>query len=239
MIWFACGQCGKLHGRPESAVGSLVFCECGHGNRVPWESTASPPDPAAEPAVPAVVLPAQPPKLAPVPVGEERLPVPPPRPARRVRSRRRDPERCFNHPELPSEATCADCQENFCKQCVTQLEDKVLCGPCKNYRFRVLARPPRVSGMAIAGVIVALIGAPLALFIVLPLTAAGANPFLALAIGLTPQLVAGLLGGLALRTTFTNPRLAGQALAVTAVVTAVTSCLLLGALAMLSYSQWL
>jgi hypothetical protein len=239
MIWFTCGQCGKLHGRPESAVGSFIFCDCGHGNRVPWESTASPPDPEAEPALPAVALPADPPRLSPIPVGEERLPASIPRPVRQRRSRRRDPARCFNHPDLPSEAVCADCQEHFCKQCLTQLEDKTLCGPCKNYRFRILGRPPRVAGMAVAGVIVALVGAPLALFLILPLSAAGASPVLAIAVGLTPQLVAGLLGALALRTTFTNPRIAGQGLAVTALVTAVTSCLLLGAVAMISYSQWL
>ena len=51
MIWFTCKQCGKTHGRPENSVGSLVFCECGAGNTVPWESTvAEPEQPAAAPA---------------------------------------------------------------------------------------------------------------------------------------------------------------------------------------------
>src|SRR6516164_6467007 len=50
MIWFACKQCGKRHGRGEHLAGTLVFCECGHGNRVPWSSTI--PEPAPEPPPP-------------------------------------------------------------------------------------------------------------------------------------------------------------------------------------------
>ena len=56
MIWFACKQCGKRHGRAEHLSGTLVFCECGHGNRVPWSSTVAEPEP------------------------EEAAPLPPPRP---------------------------------------------------------------------------------------------------------------------------------------------------------------
>ena len=50
MIWFACKQCGKRHGRAESLVGTLVFCECGQGNRVPWASTVP------EPEAPVIAL---------------------------------------------------------------------------------------------------------------------------------------------------------------------------------------
>ena len=65
MIWFACKQCGKSHGRGEHLAGTLVFCECGHGNRVPWSSTIAEPEP------------------------EEAMPAPPPRP--RVPPTPRDP----------------------------------------------------------------------------------------------------------------------------------------------------
>ena len=41
MIWFTCRQCGKRHVRPEAECGTLVFCECGQGNRVPWQSTVA------------------------------------------------------------------------------------------------------------------------------------------------------------------------------------------------------
>ena len=43
MIWFTCKKCGKTHGRTETSAGTMVFCECGNGNTVPWESTAAPP----------------------------------------------------------------------------------------------------------------------------------------------------------------------------------------------------
>src|SRR5262249_4493976 len=43
MIHFACKTCGKLFERPDAAAGTLVFCDCGTGNRVPWESTATAP----------------------------------------------------------------------------------------------------------------------------------------------------------------------------------------------------
>ena len=49
MIWFACKQCGKTHGRPDSAIGATIFCDCGCGLLVPWESTA------AEPSTPVIV----------------------------------------------------------------------------------------------------------------------------------------------------------------------------------------
>ena len=49
MIWFACKQCGKVHSRPESAAGAMVFCDCGQGCIVPWESTAPEPEAEAEP----------------------------------------------------------------------------------------------------------------------------------------------------------------------------------------------
>src|SRR5262249_16114600 len=44
MIWFSCKQCGKVHGRAENSAGTLVFCDCGQGNTVPWESTAAEPE---------------------------------------------------------------------------------------------------------------------------------------------------------------------------------------------------
>jgi hypothetical protein len=236
MIWFQCGQCGKRHGRAESAAGSLVFCDCGHGNRVPWESTVAAPE--GPPEVPAVILPAEPARLAAVPVGEERLPAPGARPARRERGRRRDPDFCFNHRDLPSELACDACEERFCRQCVAQVEGKTLCAPCKNYHYRALARPPRVSGLAVASIITALVAAALMLFLPLGVTAAGGSVVVLLAIALAPQLLAGLLAAAALHTTSNNPKLGGQSLAVSALVTAVVSCLVLGALTMLSAVQW-
>jgi hypothetical protein len=56
MIWFSCKQCGKRQSRPDSQAGSMVFCDCGNGNRVPWSSTVAPEVMEAEPVpVPASV----------------------------------------------------------------------------------------------------------------------------------------------------------------------------------------
>src|SRR6478672_8204692 len=123
MIWYACKQCGKRLRQPDSAAGSFVFCECGGGNRVPWESTLPPPETPAEP-----------------PALEESRP---PEPAAI------DPAYCLNHQDVPSEVVCDDCREHFCPACVLRVRGKTLCGPCKNLRLARLQRPPRTSGMAI------------------------------------------------------------------------------------------
>ena len=57
MIWFSCPKCGKTHGRPENSAGTMVFCECGQGNRVPWESTVAEPPPQV-PALSSLPMPA-------------------------------------------------------------------------------------------------------------------------------------------------------------------------------------
>src|SRR4051812_28695655 len=103
MIWFACKQCGKVHGRPEASAGATVFCDCGQGNLVPWESTAA--EPESAPVADAPALPALQPLTFEAPPrpsdpGDE------PRP-RRARERR-DPEFCFNHQRVPKVGTCAD-----------------------------------------------------------------------------------------------------------------------------------
>ena len=53
MIWFGCKKCGKRHGKAESLCGTLVFCDCGFGNRVPWSSTVPEPEAPEPTAVPA------------------------------------------------------------------------------------------------------------------------------------------------------------------------------------------
>jgi hypothetical protein len=232
MIWFICSQCGKRHGRPESAIGSVLFCTCGHGNRVPWESTAPEPEPGEEP----IVLPAQPPPLGAVPVGEELLP--PTRPNRRSLGGRRDPAYCFNHGDLPAEVACTSCGERFCPRCVVHLENKTLCGPCKNFHFSTLAKPPRVSGLALSAVLVSLICAGVMLLLVPVLLQSGASPLVLLALACVPQLFAILLAGLALHVMAANPKIGGQALALTALIAAITACVVLGALTMMGLVQW-
>lgn len=236
MIWFACKQCGKKHSRPESSAGTLVFCECGQGNLVPWESSVA--EPEGPPPLPAAVPLPEPPRLQPIPVSEERrASLPPRRPdtaplRRRGQARERDPNYCFNHMDLAAEETCAACKERFCRHCLIQFEGQLLCAPCKNERIRVLTRPPRLSGMAVTAVILALLSGPLALCLV-PLTAS-AGALLAL----LPQLFAFALAGMALHATEADSRLSGRALAIAAMVTAGVGVILTVGMTLYSFVQW-
>ena len=108
MTRFACQQCGKRHQQPDDAAGSLIFCECGQANRVPWESAAPAPQERDE--------------------GRGR-----PGPRRRRwsdadededepsrRRRPRDPAVCLNHPGAVPAHTCPDCGEAFCPRCLVE-----------------------------------------------------------------------------------------------------------------------
>ena len=96
MIWFACPKCSKVLGRPENAAGAMVFCECGHGLTVPWESTA--PEPAHVPV--AAAPPAR--RVEPLSFGgtaqpAPSSPLPPPRASRRRARIEVDSNVCLNH----------------------------------------------------------------------------------------------------------------------------------------------
>src|SRR5436309_12681516 len=77
MIWFSCRQCGKQHGRADNLAGTMIFCDCGQGLRVPWSSTIP------EPEVTEELVPLPPPRetpALPAPDDKPRVP-PPPRPS--------------------------------------------------------------------------------------------------------------------------------------------------------------
>lgn len=191
MIAFACKKCGKRHSRPAGQAGSMVFCDCGHGNRVPWPSDAMPDAvavPEAEPVPPLRPRPAPPPRpvpaAVPVPVPlPEALPAStpaPPRPApgplplagkRPALVGKVNPNFCFSHDELPREQSCAVCKLPFCQACVVSVQGELLCGPCKNFRLASLSRPPRVLPAATVALVVALVVAPVSF--VLSLVAVG------------------------------------------------------------------
>src|SRR5262245_54077212 len=130
MIWFTCKQCGKKHSRSESLAGTLVFCDCGQGNRVPWGSTAEVPElldaqpvpvPVPEPARPRA-LPREIPDTPPAPALAAQ---PPGRPARLPRKVK--PEFCFHHDEDASAGTCSACKLPFCPNCLVTLGGQTLC----------------------------------------------------------------------------------------------------------------
>lgn len=223
MIWFSCKQCGKTHGRAEDLSGTLVFCECGQGNRVPWSSTAPEPDAPPRPAEPP------PPPRSPAPTPEPEPARAAPRAWRRGRPAvRPDPSRCFNHEDRPSSTTCEGCRESFCDACVVKLEGNTLCAPCKDYRARAASRPPRVSGLAIASCLLALLVAgPLSFC--LPLSVVGmqdggdsvtvAAPVFGM-IAVALPLTALILGVLALREIETKRDVSGRPVALTGTIAA-------------------
>jgi hypothetical protein len=209
MIHFTCKQCGKEHDRPDREAGALVFCDCGWAVRVPWEGTLPPGQaPAEVPARPRAWL------------GERR------EPERRPEAPPWDPTHCFNHPDSPCQQTCADCGVTFCEDCVATFQGAVLCGPCKNLRVRRLHQRQRISGLAIAALLVAVLGGP-AGFCVLSLAVGSQHPPLAWA-GILPPLVGLSLGMAALNQIESNPKVGGRAMALTGTIAGLVSAVVMG-----------
>ncbi len=218
MIWFACSKCKKVHGRPDNAGGAMVFCECGQGMTVPWESTAAEP-----PHTPAVVVP-QSGRDAPLSFGGSPSRPLPPEPLPPVRAGRRraryehDPNVCLNHETRTKQKVCADCGMSFCDDCVVSFRGQTLCGPCKNYEAKLLQQPPQTSGLALASLLLALAAGPL-MFCLLSVGASRGFALLTL-FALAPQVMAFLAGLFALRRAQSDPRVGGQTLAITGILTA-------------------
>jgi hypothetical protein len=225
MISFACRQCGKRFDRPDSAAGTLIFCACGIGNSVPYESSLPPLEPERVPSFPANPPPSQsypPPRFPDEPLGRPYGSSPPPR----------DRGVCFNHPETPSDRFCADCNEPFCGDCTTEIEGKPRCGPCKNFRLRTGQRPPSVSAAALLS---PLLSFPAALFSVFVILVAGGTKSIEAVIFWTtativPQIIAMVLAGRGLQVVETDPRYGGHSLALTGLVSAVVFSVLLATL---------
>lgn len=217
MIWYACKQCGKRHGRAEHLAGTLVFCECGHGNRVPWSSTVPEPEPEE-------ARPAPPPRpRVPRPALDEDRPEPELLRPRRSRERHRiNSAYCLNHEETPKEATCEACHCSFCSACVVTLQGQTLCGPCKNFRVGGRSRPARLSPLAVLAFVLGLVCVVVSL--ILTLVAVGASMLaesgvvVAVVCCLIAVLLASgelVLGWVALRQIDRQPAFGGRGLAMT------------------------
>ncbi|TAL02205.1 MAG: rhomboid family protein [Verrucomicrobia bacterium] len=52
-------------------------------------------------------------------------------------------QRCFNHAHREAVARCPECQRFFCRECVTEHEDVVICAAClaKHARVPLFRRP--------------------------------------------------------------------------------------------------
>lgn len=61
---------------------------------------------------------------------------PPPVPPRAVAPRRR----CARHEAREAVARCVDCGGGFCRECVTEHEDRLYCAPCFSLRVAPAAR---------------------------------------------------------------------------------------------------
>lgn len=56
-------------------------------------------------------------------------------------------QRCFNHALREAVARCPQCRHCFCRECVTEHDDRVICAAC----LARLARTPRQRRPALAG----------------------------------------------------------------------------------------
>jgi len=260
MIWFTCKKCSKKHGKADNLAGTMVFCDCGQGNTVPWQSTTSAPETPPEPPRRAA-----PPPPRPLPREDrgrdrdwDRPPAPPPRrprydddwedrpptaPAppvddasagdllRRRREkvfRRHRPGFCFNHDDVATDKTCADCKEYFCPRCVVEVQGTMLCGPCKNFRIRGLSRPGRVPGLAVVALVVGLVSGPVTFCLTLLGVGQQGTPVWAVLLSVVGLIlpVGGLVvSWLALREIETKPNTGGRGLAMTGATTSLVGAL--------------
>ena len=56
-------------------------------------------------------------------------------------------QRCFNHAQREAAARCPGCGQFFCRECVTEHEDRLLCAVC----LQGLAAPGAARRRALAG----------------------------------------------------------------------------------------
>ncbi len=60
-------------------------------------------------------------------------------------------QRCLNHEFREAVARCPECKKFFCRECVTEHEDRVICAAC----LKKLARPAAARRLRWAGLMVA------------------------------------------------------------------------------------
>ncbi|MBF0530347.1 MAG: rhomboid family protein [Deltaproteobacteria bacterium] len=57
--------------------------------------------------------------------------------------------RCFHHPSREAAARCLECHRNFCRECVTEHEGRLLCATCLDKRLKPKRERSRRWGAAI------------------------------------------------------------------------------------------
>src|SRR5437763_12491658 len=58
-------------------------------------------------------------------------------------------QRCFNHAQREAVARCPACGQYFCRECITEHDDRVICAAC----LRKLARVPLLQRWGFAGLV--------------------------------------------------------------------------------------
>jgi hypothetical protein len=56
-------------------------------------------------------------------------------------------ERCFNHASREAVARCPECGRTFCRECVSEHDDRVICAFCLKRPGQKAARPYRLVGL--------------------------------------------------------------------------------------------
>ncbi len=79
--------------------------------------------------------------------------IPPPVPARAVAPRRR----CVRHEEREAVARCVDCGGGFCRECITEHENRLYCAPC--FARRTAPATPKPARRSWSGLRPLLLGA--------------------------------------------------------------------------------
>lgn len=63
--------------------------------------------------------------------------------------------RCFHHPARPAAARCLSCERTYCRECITEHEDRVLCAACLAAGART---PPPARARRAVRPVLALVG---------------------------------------------------------------------------------
>ena len=58
-------------------------------------------------------------------------------------------QRCFNHAVREAVARCPECTQFFCRECITEHDDRVVCSAC----LKKLARVPRTARPAFVRIV--------------------------------------------------------------------------------------
>jgi hypothetical protein len=219
----------------------MIFCECGSGITVPWESTSAEPAAATASEAPKgpdlgpiqfdpVTIPTPPSAAAPKPGSTYPTGAPPAldeeRPYRRGRTEKRDPDYCFNHQRRPKADVCSECEQSFCADCLVKFQGVVMCGPCKSFCARRAELPPGASTIANASLIISLIAGPLMMCLLLMQPGSTGMQVLSW-LSLLPQVLALGLGVWALHDAEKERKGGGQWVALTGVTTASLTCLMM------------